>query len=203
MVAQILLKKRFKHVDGLQPPERCQENLWQIMRSARVQIINDSNRHWLCISTFGCPPDTIDVYDSLKTTISPHVREKIAPLYHSPSSPITIRMMCVQAQTGARDCGLFAIATTVSLCYGIPPATVLCDQSDMRKQLLDCFKKGELTPFPAWDIPNPSIESLAEDPVQTSFTVDLYCSCRLPEEEEEGEMLQVWCVVPQGMREHS
>ncbi len=35
------------------------------------------------------------------------------------------RAMFAQQQTGASDCGLFAIATATALCFGIPPSTTL------------------------------------------------------------------------------
>ena len=49
--AQILLKKQFAHIGGLQPPTRSQTGQWQV---EGIQILHSGN-HWLCVSTIGCP----------------------------------------------------------------------------------------------------------------------------------------------------
>ena len=50
-------------------------------------------------------------------------------------------------QDGTADCGLFAIATCVSLASsGILPKKF--DQSKMREHLVECFENLNLIPFP-------------------------------------------------------
>ena len=50
-------------------------------------------------------------------------------------------------QDGTTDCGLFAIATCVSLANGgIIPKKF--DQSKMREHLVECFENFNLIPFP-------------------------------------------------------
>ena len=88
-----------------------------------VQILNESNTHWLCVSTIGCQPDEVSIYDSKlrKTKVHPQVTKQIASLRHTKGPQLKLRVMHSQGQSGGNDCGLFAIATATSLCYGIPP----------------------------------------------------------------------------------
>ena len=50
-------------------------------------------------------------------------------------------------QDGTTDCGLFAIATCVSLASDVTLPNKF-DQSAMRKHLVECFEKLSLEPFP-------------------------------------------------------
>lgn len=62
--AQKLLKKKFPHIGGLQPPILSQTGQWQVMSSEGIQILHCRN-HWICVSTIGCPENTINLYDSM------------------------------------------------------------------------------------------------------------------------------------------
>ena len=52
----------------------------------------------------------------------------------------------MQEQSGASDCGLFAIATATAICNGQDHCMLEFDQFLMRKQ---CFQKGAVLPFPS------------------------------------------------------
>ena len=60
---QVLLKKEFPHVDGLQDPAIRGELVLPAAYEF-VQIINVGG-HWVCISTIGCQAGSIRVFDSL------------------------------------------------------------------------------------------------------------------------------------------
>ena len=45
-----------------------------------VQIVNIGNNHWITLSTVGCQPGHINVYDSLHICLSSNVKELIADL---------------------------------------------------------------------------------------------------------------------------
>ena len=45
--AHLLLKTKFSHIGGLQHIVIAQMGTWEIMTSEGVQIINDSNKHWV------------------------------------------------------------------------------------------------------------------------------------------------------------
>ena len=88
----------------------------------------------------------------------------------------------MQIQTGAADCGLFAIATATALCHGIPPSNIVWDQSKMRTHLLQCFMNGKMLLFPGWDIAQPC-GSIDQEQTLSTVKVKVFCSCRLPSEE--------------------
>ena len=54
----------FPCVDGLQVTRLAETGGCTIVVQEGVHILNDSNKYWLCVSTIGCPPNTIDTYDS-------------------------------------------------------------------------------------------------------------------------------------------
>ena len=177
VAAQTLLKQQFSHIGGLQPPIFNENNSWDIMRMEGVQILNDSNIHWLCISTMGCSTDVVDIYDSIKTKSkkpSSHIKEQVAAILHSPADSITLRTIESQEQHNGSDCGVYAIATAVSLCNGIPPIHVVWDQTKMREHLFNCFENRLLIPFPG-------SKSANENTVIATTEVKLYCNCRFPE----------------------
>ena len=60
---QLLLKTKFPLVDSLQHPAIAGK-LVAPQISELIQIINTGN-HWVCLSTIGCRPGSIEVYDSL------------------------------------------------------------------------------------------------------------------------------------------
>ena len=129
LAAQNLLRKQFPHVQGLQPTVYDQGNKWTPMTSGGVQLLNQSNTHWLCVSTIECSPSEVALYDSLlsKTKVHLHIIKQIAAIPNTKKTHLTTKIMHSQGQTGTNDCGLFAIATATSLCYNNPPSTVLAN----------------------------------------------------------------------------
>ena len=140
--------------------------------------MHQSNNHWVCITTIGCPPDTAYFYDSLlynKSRLPVQVTKGIASLLNASGDSITIKVPHSQLQEGTEDCGLFAIATATSLCFGILPSTVFWQQRKMRNHLKECFEQKKLTPFPGRDLQSARIVS--EEPLLTTVAVRVYCSC--------------------------
>ena len=68
----------------------------------------------MCLSTVGCPPGTIKVYDSLNLSLTTSLKWLVADLMLHGGKKITIQHIHVQFQTGTSDCGLFAIATALA-----------------------------------------------------------------------------------------
>ena len=87
------------------------------MTAEDIQILNDSNKHWVCMSTIGCTENTVNVYDSLNYKVSPIVVKQISSILHCQAPSFTIQAMNCQGQSGGSDCGLFTIATATSLCH--------------------------------------------------------------------------------------
>ena len=84
------------------------------------------------------------VFDSLYDVINEEILKQVDQIY----SMVPLCKKVIYKQSGGVDCGLFAIAFSVDLCYGIDPSAVVYDQSRMRKHLIECFDKMKLTQFP-------------------------------------------------------
>ena len=54
----------------------------------------------------------------------------------------------VQNQMGGADCGLFAIAFAVAICFGMKPSIVIFIQEKMRCHLIECLKNETFCNFP-------------------------------------------------------
>ena len=50
--------------------------------------------------------------------------------------------------SGSNDCGVFAIAFAVSLCYGVQPEKFCYNLSQMRGHLINCLLNSKMEPFP-------------------------------------------------------
>ena len=156
------------------------------MTSEGVQIINQSNSHWICVSTIGCAPDTAYFYDSMlynKSHLHPQVTKDIASLVHAAGDCIDVMVPQSQLQEGADNRGLFAIATPTSLCFGIPPSTILWDQKKMREHLRRCTENSRMSPFQGWDLPDHRkiTPHISDEPMNTTVKVKVYCSSKMPQ----------------------
>lgn len=56
--------------------------------------------------------------------------------------------MNVGKQTGATDCGLFALANLTCLVLGLDPVSITYYQQEMREHLVGYLEKGTSSPFP-------------------------------------------------------
>ena len=74
---------------------------------------------------------------------------QICKIYSIPKqASLKLKKLPVQQQNGAVDCGLFAVAYAVEVCYGYSPSVVSFDQRKMRTHLHQCLSKGMIVPFP-------------------------------------------------------
>ena len=87
------------------------------MLSEGIQIIH-YQKHWICVSTIGCQPGHVNIYDSLYSTLSPSAIQQICNLLHTKEAKLIVRMRDMQMQHGISECGLFSIACVVCLCQG-------------------------------------------------------------------------------------
>ena len=186
---QKLLKSQFPHISGLQPTVLGSTNQWDVLKSEGVQILHQTN-HWVCMSTIGCPPDTAYFYDSMlynKSRLPIPVTRDIASLLNASGDVINIKVPQSQLQEGSEDCGLFAIATATSLCYGVPPSMIFWEQRKMRSHLKRCLENMKMTPFPGWQQHQQSltIPSVTDEPLLTTIKIKVYCSCRMPQSGQE------------------
>jgi len=81
-----------------------------------------------------------------------------------------------QQQTGAVDCGLFAIARLFEYATGnYDLENVVFEQSGMRMHFVNCVKRNQLTPFPK--LTNPTGIAMSNT---TTHTFPVICICKLP-----------------------
>lgn len=175
---QLLLKNQHPNIGGFQ--STLLANILAMDPQGNrefVQILNVQNNHWILISTVGCPPSTINVYDSMHLSLSPRLKKLVADLMQSPSEKIVIRYRDVQWQSGGSDCGLFALAFATSLCLGIDPVSVTFVQSEMRPHLLFCIEKQVMSMFP-YKHRNSNLKTTSN----RTELLPVYCTCRLPDD---------------------
>ena len=128
--------------------------------------------HWVCLSTVGCPPDTIHIYDSQNNTdISPILQKRLASLIQPASHSLTVEVMASQAQEGCSDCGLFAVAHAVALSSGQAPSSTHWDQDRMRPHLVACLQAGAFKPFPGKPMS-------AKEKILSTVNIPGFCHCR-------------------------
>ena len=68
-------------------------------------------------------PMLVNVYDGIPaySISSPSLKRQLAAILHTQAPSFEVNFINVQQQNGSNDCGLFAIANTVSLCLGNVP----------------------------------------------------------------------------------
>ena len=152
--AQCLLKQQHPDMSGLQPSTLQYIQMFDVHGSREfVQCLNLSNNHWIMVSTVGCVPGVVNVYDSLTFGLSTSIKRTIASLVHTDKPTIAIQRAPMQLQRGGSDCGLFAIASATAICNGQYPESIQFDQSQMRPHLLKCLEDKLLLPFPSTKAP--------------------------------------------------
>lgn len=171
--AQTILLQFFPNMAGLQPPTLQKVFAFQVHSGEFVQIIHVRNNHWAVVSTVGCQSGVVCVYDSLYKRLSKETEYLIASMVHVPSSDLQIIMMDVEKQSNTSDCGVLAIAYIFDICSGMDPCTVRFDHSKIRPHLATCLENCQVSRFPVLG----DRASVQRKPK----TVELYCSCRMPE----------------------
>ena len=74
-IAQSLIKKQFPDIKGLQPTVYQQRNQTmedgtvQLDSTNQLQIIHCRGNHWIVASSVGCTKGTVNIYDSLYTSL--------------------------------------------------------------------------------------------------------------------------------------
>ena len=104
------------------------------------------------VSTIGCPPGVINVYDSMHLGATTTLKKVIADMMFSDKKAISIRTVHIQQQMGGSDCSLFEIAHAVTLCHRKDSGTLVLNQKLMREHLRKCFIAGTLTEFPCREV---------------------------------------------------
>ena len=175
-VIQQFIKAQYHVPYGLQDP-LCGIRLQFVVCKEKpfVQVLHDGNYHWVTVSTYNCKPGEVIYMDSLFTgKIKQDVKRQICSLIRHDKEKLTIKVIPVQQQNGSVDCGLFALAFAqyVAL-HKEYPSLVTFNQFRMRHHVLRALAANKLDPFP-------TMPEQAKINTEKIFTIDLYCTCRLP-----------------------
>ena len=109
-----------------------------------IQIVHSRSCHWITVSSIGCQPGEVDIYDSLYRDIDDATRRRIEKVF---GSSITFNLPDVQKQVGFADCGLFAIAFATNLAFGKISKFEFA-QSSLRPHLKACCEEKCIHIFP-------------------------------------------------------
>ncbi|XP_041937862.1 uncharacterized protein LOC121699624 isoform X2 [Alosa sapidissima] len=170
--AQALLKLLYPNIGGLHATTSVA--LLSTVPSKTqgfVQILNVCANHWVTVSDIGCKVGAVNIFDSLNRAHTQEFEVQVTGLLCFPGKSVTMQWPVVQQQEGGTDCGLFAIANSLTICRGEDPCITTYDQRLMRDHLFACFQKGFLTPFPGY----------VESPPMTlghAMELDIHCLCR-------------------------
>ena len=145
--AHILLKQVNPMIEGFQKTTLGPARNFDVVTSEFVQILHTGQQHWVCTSSVGCLPGTVNLFDSLfHDIIATEVEEQLKDLMADKF--VGINIVPVQQQRNGSDCGVFSIAFATCIMYNRSPEVVTFDVPQMRPHLYRCLRTGVITPFP-------------------------------------------------------
>ena len=143
--AQKLLKAQFPCLNGLHSTLLHSHKQSLPGSEQVVQIVHSRGNQWIAVSSLNSSDRTVNVYDSLYDTLDGDTEDIINSLFQPHS--IKLKVVPSQRQESGRDCGLFSITNITALAFS-NPTTITFDQAAMRRHLIECMEKHNLTPFP-------------------------------------------------------
>ena len=147
-MAQYLAKTRFPVTGGLKSTLLQSKKRKGSCTVNTVQIIYcDKRCHWIAASPKFSEPGKVDIYNTMFRKLDAETQTIVKQLFGLKKADC-IKMVPMQCQKGTTDCGLFSIATMISLVFGEDSSTVNYDQSKLQKHLVDCISQGKLSLFP-------------------------------------------------------
>ena len=147
--AQVLIKQVNPALEGLQRPILGRVRNFDVVSGEFVQILHTGSDHWVCVSSIGCQPGLVNLYDSLyHDVISQEIEEQTNDLLGG--GLISLDFVPVQQQSNGSDCGVFSIAFATCLAFATNPSFVTFDVVRMRSHLLACLKNGRMSMFPSF-----------------------------------------------------
>ena len=84
-------------------------------RGTFVQVLSASESHWITVSTIGCQPSTINMYDSLHMKLPKIIQKWIADIMQSLYHTIEVKYIivqkqyCAEAKKNQGNCSIFAL----------------------------------------------------------------------------------------------
>lgn len=151
--AQFLISKQFPEKGGFQDT-LLGLNLMFKKRHSFVQILYlQKLKHWVTVTNFGAPRDTVFLYDSMAQAIPEELVLQLANITSLSGNHMNVHVKAAQLQGNGYDCGVFAIANAFTIASGSDPCLVNFEQSEMRTHLVRCIANGEIIHFPSSDLP--------------------------------------------------
>ena len=108
-MGQDMLCQQHPQILGLQSVLLGQNFGFSPQTSEFVQILHQNENHWITVSTIGCTPSTVNVYDNLHGHVSMHTKRIIADILQSPKSSISLILNDVQVQANQDDCKKYSV----------------------------------------------------------------------------------------------
>ena len=137
-VCQRMLEEQSEgKIKGWQPTLYEQEPTKYKPMKEFIQIINIHRNHWIVASSVGCDKGVLNIYDSMYGTLSLQTKKQICAFWKSAINQITFRMVNIQRQPNAYDCGVFAVATATEIVHDKDPILSFWDVSRMRTHLIE------------------------------------------------------------------
>ena len=147
--AHILLHNENPNIEGFQRPTLGPVRNFNIVSGEFVQILHTGNSHWVCVSSIGCLPGHVKLYDSLyDDAISQEIEQQTNDMLGG--RLVSLVPASVQQQSNGSNCGIFAIAFAACLAFGEDPSHVNFHVPRMRPHLATCLKNCKISLFPSY-----------------------------------------------------
>ena len=170
----------------------------QTEKAPRIETKEDEQRkfvlpsgvnHWLVITTMGCPPGVVKIYDSMVHKL-PFQTKEICALLMTKEPQIEVLHIDVQQQRNTNDCGLFALAFATALCSGQEPRHLSFEAGAVQEHLLKCLDMEDTEPFPC-------VPVLKKKRKHKQDIIEVFCQCiQDPGRRPDGSMLYLRGMVP-------
>lgn len=178
-LSQLILHKQFPLINGLEDTEFGLHNKFKIQSGEFIQILY-SQSHWVVASSID-ESNTIYLYDSMAINSSKvTLRQKklfrqICLLRATQYATLRIVAPGIQQQPNGIDCGVYAIANAVELCFNptVDMTTIKFDHKLLRKHLMECIKIESFSPFP-------KTSKRVAIGKNNDVELDIYCSAVIP-----------------------
>ena len=143
--AQRLLKLSFPKINCLRLTV-LQDKEHKEPTTNSIQILHVNRNHWVCAATTA-KGKQVHVYDSSFGSWDQTSYKALQAQFRCSTCNINF-VKGVQKQTGAIDCGLFAVANATTIAFKGDPSQTRYDQSLMCQHLLNCFITKTMKSFP-------------------------------------------------------
>ena len=122
MQHRLYYKTSNPNMGGLQRPALGAQLAMEPEAGESIQILCIHNNHWICVSTVGCQPSMINVFDSMQATVSaPTLPLHITVVYFD---LILLCLHDISAISFFICPSRFTVAFATSICCGVDPMTI-------------------------------------------------------------------------------